>query len=167
MNPSEQIAILTTCRDHWKASFEHERTNVIRLRREVHRLHSMGGIMDCDCPDCVLVSEHGEKCDGPRPATEETGGQVPENLEKSVTDFKSEARGEAYKREKCLQLETNRQDPAASAPLVYGTDQQSHPYQQHEPAAGSICTCCGTGKLDLIGGPGPVDCPFCGPRFAG
>lgn len=45
---------LTTCRDHWKTSFDHERENVIRLRGIVYDFHAD----DCICPDCQLVRQH-------------------------------------------------------------------------------------------------------------
>lgn len=50
------IQSLTTCRDHWKTSFEHERENVIRLRSLLARAHqsmSEGG-RQCDCRDCHI-----------------------------------------------------------------------------------------------------------------
>lgn len=55
---------LTTCRDHWKTSFEHERANVLRLRQEIYEFHedqamtNKPGYGQCDCHDCRLVRQH-------------------------------------------------------------------------------------------------------------
>lgn len=46
-----EVQALTTCRDHWKTSFEHERENVIRLRKMLYKFH----VYDCICEDCQLV----------------------------------------------------------------------------------------------------------------
>lgn len=46
-----------------------------------------------------LDAGHAENSDIRRQATEETGSGRAENPQKSVTDFKSKARGGAYKRE--------------------------------------------------------------------
>ena len=45
-----ELKIMTTCRDHWKTSFEHERENVIRLRELLKIQHGE----DCQCRDCSL-----------------------------------------------------------------------------------------------------------------
>ena len=36
---------------HWKAAFEHERANAVRLRKIVYDLHPLR----CGCQDCQLV----------------------------------------------------------------------------------------------------------------
>lgn len=59
MTNEETIQALTTCRDHWKTSFEHERANVIRLRGIVAKLHDSLYMFDCLCEDCQLVRQHG------------------------------------------------------------------------------------------------------------
>lgn len=66
--PQEVIQALTTCRDHWKTSFEHERENVIRLRGLVARLHSrqLGGTK-CVCHECEIFHQHSAQ----QPATPE------------------------------------------------------------------------------------------------
>jgi len=51
---SETLETLRSCRDHWKTSFEHERENVIRLRRLVWISHGPA----CACRDCDLHNQH-------------------------------------------------------------------------------------------------------------
>lgn len=53
----ESVKALRSCRDHWKTSFEHERENVIRLRRMIYEFHS--DVPNCSCPDCKLVRSKG------------------------------------------------------------------------------------------------------------
>jgi hypothetical protein len=60
----DAIDVVESCRDHWKTSFEHERENVIRLRRLLAGHHAAkyyrnGG--QCVCDDCALVRAHAEK----------------------------------------------------------------------------------------------------------
>lgn len=71
-NYEETIQALTTCRDHWKTSFEHERANVIRLQRLLARAHedqlrryrSPG---ECICEDCQIVRQHNSEPQPPKP----------------------------------------------------------------------------------------------------
>lgn len=51
----KEFQTLQTCRDHWKTSFDHERENVIRLRKLVQQLHAIG-TPDCKCRDCNLAA---------------------------------------------------------------------------------------------------------------
>ena len=52
---------LTSCRDHWKTSFDHERENVIRLRRALYEAHNSidPAVKPCRCMDCNLVRTRG------------------------------------------------------------------------------------------------------------
>lgn len=52
MSPEEEIAILKSCRDHWKIAWEHERENVIRLRRLLAEFYHLP---NCACYDCQCV----------------------------------------------------------------------------------------------------------------
>ena len=57
----EEIEDLKISRDYWKASFEHERANVIRLRTLIYKEHSKGFEFVCDCADCQLVRSEDEE----------------------------------------------------------------------------------------------------------
>ncbi len=49
-----KFKILETCRNHWRISFQHERENVIRLRKLLSILHGSA----CACDDCQLVRRY-------------------------------------------------------------------------------------------------------------
>lgn len=57
LDAEETIETLRGCRDHWKASWEHERENVIRLRKIINVVHGSA----CVCEDCEMVKQHNEK----------------------------------------------------------------------------------------------------------
>lgn len=70
----ETLAVLRSCRDHWKTSFEHERATVVAVRKKLEKAHRwMAGRMKlttrdgkCGCRDCRLVREARQKPAAPR-----------------------------------------------------------------------------------------------------
>lgn len=57
--PSEEsVETLRSCRDHWKAAFEHEREKVIQLSNQIHAaIHGN----KCICTICELVGTKGKR----------------------------------------------------------------------------------------------------------
>lgn len=68
---------LTTCRDHWKTSFEHERANVIRLRSLLAAAHGAA----CQCSDCHITRFKNGESQPPTGANQPTDTERMDALE--------------------------------------------------------------------------------------